>query len=685
MNKIAKVSAIIIAIALMLSSITVAAEETVVNGTCGENLIWTLDKESGLLEISGTGDMDDGRPWLDEVSFIYIYSVVIDEGVTSIGAQAFSNCQRLISVQLPSTLKTIGDDAFNYCIALPEIEIPDSVTSLGDSVFTNCQKLTYVYLPDSITSMGISVFTWCSSLTSVHLPTGITALPNDTFSNCKSLVSFEIPDHITSLGLSAFESCSNLVSLTIPESVVNLGQNSFSNTSITEIYVPAGVTNIFDNCFANTSKLTNIIVSENNANYSSVDGVLFDKSGTKLIKYPRGKEASKYTVPTGTTSIGQSSFANHTYLSEIEFPETVTSIGLYAFQGCKNISEIKLSENVKYINNYAFRNCSGLNKILILNPECRISDTEYAISDTAAIYGIAGSTAQAYAEKYSRTFVPVCLDGTENHSFDSSTTATCTEDGITTYNCSICGYTYEKDTAATGHSFTNYISNNDFSCTQDGTKTAECDNACGETDTVDDTGSATGHNYTQTVVAPSCTAQGYTEYICENCGDLYKSDYTDALGHSFSNDEKYCLNGCGEINPDYSEAVIPNPSEATSEDNQSQLQPTDIPPTENNSIDTYSGSTETEYKDYRIVPCYNQIKVAWESDLKLEGYEVFVSTSKDNGFEKVAEVEADNNQYYIINNLESGKIYYVKIIGYLTYNDRRVMMGESPIKSTMVK
>ena len=685
MNKIAKVSAIIIAIALILSSITVAAEETVVNGTCGENLMWTLDKESGLLEISGTGDMDDGRPWLDKVSFTDIYSVVIDEGVTSIGAQAFSNCQRLTSVQLPSTLKTIGDDAFNYCIALPEIEIPDSVTSIGDSVFASCKKLTYVYLPDSITSMGIGTFTWCSSLTSVHLPTGITELPNDTFSDCKSLVSFEIPDHITSLGSSAFEYCSNLVSLTIPESVVDLGQYSFRNTSITEIYVPAGVTNIFDNCFTDASKLTNIIVSEDNANYSSVDGVLFDKSGAKLIKYPYGKEASKYTVPTGTTSIGKSAFANHTYLSEIEFPETVTIIGLYAFQGCKNISEIKLSENVTGIGNYAFKGCSSLNKILILNPECRISDTEYAISDTAAIYGIAGSTAQAYAEKYARTFVPVCLDGTENHSFDSSTTATCTEDGITTYNCSICGYTYEEDTAATGHSFTNYISNNDFSCTQDGTKTAECDNACGETDTVADTGSATGHNYTKTVVAPSCTAQGYTEYICENCRDLYKSDYTDALGHSFSNDEKYCLNGCGEINPDYREAVIPNPSEETSEYNQSQLQPTDIPPTENNSIDTYSGSTETEYKDYRIVPCYNQIKVAWENDLKLEGYEVFVSTSKDNGFERVADVEADNNQYYIINNLESGKIYYVKIIGYLTYNDKRVMMDESPIKSTMVK
>lgn len=685
MNKIAKVSAIIIAIALILSSITVAAEETVVNGTCGENLIWTLDKESRLLEISGTGDMDDGRPWLDKVSVTDIYSVVIDEGVTSIGALAFSNCQSLTSVQLPSTLKTIGDDAFNFCIALPEIEIPDSVTSIGDTVFASCRKLTYVYLPDSITSMGIGTFTWCSSLTSVHLPTGITELPNDTFSDCKSLASFEIPDHITSLGWSAFEYCSNLVSLTIPESVVDLGQYSFSNTSITEIYVPAGVTNIFDNCFENAFKLTNIIVSEDNANYSSVDGVLFDKSGTKLKKYPCGKEASKYTVPTGITSIGQMSFANQTYLSEIEFPETVTSIGSYAFQGCKNISEIKLSENVKGIGRYAFKGCSSLNKILILNPECRISDTEYAISDTAAIYGIAGSTAQAYAEKYSRTFVPVCLDGTENHSFDSSTTATCTEDGITTYNCSICGYTYEEDTAATGHSFTNYISNNDFSCTQDGTKTAECDNACGETDTVADTGSATGHNYTKTVVAPSCTAQGYTQYICENCRDLYKSDYTDALGHSFSNDEEFCLNGCGEINPDYREAVIPNPSEETSEYNQSQLQPTDIPPTENNSIDTYSGSTETEYKDYRIVPCYNQIKVAWESDLKLEGYEVFVSSSKDNGFEKVADVEADNNQYYIINNLESGKIYYVKIIGYLTYNDKRVMMDESPIKSTMVK
>ena len=157
MNKISKVSAIILTIALMLSPITVAAEDPIFSGGCGEFIMWSLSVGTGLLKISGTGDMYDGRPWVDEVGFKYIKSVVIDEGVTSIGAQAFSNCQNLTSVQLPSTLEAIGDDAFNYCIALPEIEIPDSVTSIGDGVFTSCQKLTDVYLPDSITSMGLSL------------------------------------------------------------------------------------------------------------------------------------------------------------------------------------------------------------------------------------------------------------------------------------------------------------------------------------------------------------------------------------------------------------------------------------------------------------------------------------------------------------------------------------------------
>ncbi len=120
------------------------------------------------------------------------------------------------------------------------------------------------------------------------------------------------------------------------------------------------------------------------------------------------------------------------------------------------------------------------------------------------------------------------------HSYVVAVTApTCTKQGYTTYTCE-CGDSYvANEVAALGHSFTNYVSNNDATCTVDGTKTATCDHmGCGETKTLADVGSATGHSYTSLITAPTCTEQGYTTYTCA-CGDSYVADYVEALGHAY--------------------------------------------------------------------------------------------------------------------------------------------------------
>ena len=121
-----------------------------------------------------------------------------------------------------------------------------------------------------------------------------------------------------------------------------------------------------------------------------------------------------------------------------------------------------------------------------------------------------------------------------SHSYKATVTApTCTAKGYTTHKCSACNNSY-KDTyvAATGHSYGSYKSNGDATCTKDGTKTAKC-TACSVTNTVTDTGSATGHSYKDTVTAPTCTAQGYTTHKCSTCGDSYKDSYTATIAHSY--------------------------------------------------------------------------------------------------------------------------------------------------------
>lgn len=108
---------------------------------------------------------------------------------------------------------------------------------------------------------------------------------------------------------------------------------------------------------------------------------------------------------------------------------------------------------------------------------------------------------------------------------------TCTENGYTLFMCDYClGYYYEDITPAIGHSFGNYSSNGDATCTKDGTKTATCSNGCGTKDTVTDTGSAKGHSYTVTATRePSMTIEGYTTYTCSNCGDSYKDNFVPVI------------------------------------------------------------------------------------------------------------------------------------------------------------
>ncbi len=117
------------------------------------------------------------------------------------------------------------------------------------------------------------------------------------------------------------------------------------------------------------------------------------------------------------------------------------------------------------------------------------------------------------------------------HQYVSVTTEpTCTEQGYTTYTCSVCGDSYVDDyTDATGHNYVAVVTAP--TCTEAGYTTYTCSN-CGD-GYIDDITSATGHSYVTTVVSPTCTEQGYTIYVCENCGDTYYDDYTSATGHTY--------------------------------------------------------------------------------------------------------------------------------------------------------
>ena len=199
------------------------------SGTCGQYLTWTLDS-SGTLRISGTGDMydydeDNENPFVDLDE--ELNSVIIENGVTSIGDNAFSDCY-LTNITIPNSVTSIGRYAFFECEDLNDITIPNSVTSIGDGAFFFCGSLTNITLPNSITQISDSMFS-CSGLTSITIPNSVISIGDNAFRTCQDLTTISIPDKVTRIGESAFMYCNGLQSVTIPNSVTSMGDYAFAS------------------------------------------------------------------------------------------------------------------------------------------------------------------------------------------------------------------------------------------------------------------------------------------------------------------------------------------------------------------------------------------------------------------------------------------------------------------------
>ena len=318
-----------------------------------DNLTWKL-YEDGKLTISGTGAMKDYNAD-DNLSPAYnnskVKKVVIEDGVTSIGERAFSNCSTLISITIPKSVTSIGKTAFYNCTSLTNITIPNSVTSIGNLAFSYCRSLTSITIPGSVTSIGSSAFSECRNLKSIIIPNSVTSIEYAAFYNCSSLTDIVIPSSVTSIGNSAFHYCESLTSITIPDSVTSIGDAAFYNcSSLTNIKIPDSVTSIGDSAFENCRNLTSITISDR---VTSIENWAF--AGCSSL--------TSITIPDSVTSIGESAFENCSSLTSITIPDGVTNIGYGAFNSCSSLTSITIPDSVTSIENGAFYNCSSLTTI----------------------------------------------------------------------------------------------------------------------------------------------------------------------------------------------------------------------------------------------------------------------------------------------------------------------------------
>ena len=182
----------------------------------------TLDTDTGVFNISGTGTMKDyvwKDPWYVPVprdpvpwapSRKSVKSVVIGPGVASIGESAFCHCEALTSVRIPDSVTSIGDGAFFACFALSSLTIPSNVTSIGKGAFNYCVSMSSVTIPDGITTLPNNVFDGCRMLTAIDIPASVTNIGEHAFARCYALTEVTIPAGVAFIDSYAFYDCKAL-------------------------------------------------------------------------------------------------------------------------------------------------------------------------------------------------------------------------------------------------------------------------------------------------------------------------------------------------------------------------------------------------------------------------------------------------------------------------------------------
>ena len=377
-----------------------AQNSTVASGECGDNLAWTLD-DQGTLTVSGTGPIPSydyrSTPWYDYRN--QVTAVIIENGVTAIGSNAFFNMPQISSLTIPNSVTQIGDTAFYYSRNLAELSLPDGITAIGYEAFTGsaffdnadnweddvlyCGKYL-LSVQDSVTALSIKSGTLCvadralndAQVKELSIPASLrnigkgnlaarrlSSLTVDRFNSVYFLESdilysrsdmsvlrcltsasgsIVIPDGVVSIAPSAFAYCQQITSVTIPDSVTQIGDSAFSQgTSLTSVVIPDGVTALESSVFSGCTKLTAV------------------------------------TIPDSVTALGSYAFSSCESLTSVTIPGSVTSIGRSAFSSCKSLSSVTIPGSVTEIADYTFNNCTGLTSITIPGSVTKIGDQAF--------------------------------------------------------------------------------------------------------------------------------------------------------------------------------------------------------------------------------------------------------------------------------------------------------------------
>lgn len=295
-----------------------------------------------------------------------ISSFTVPETVKEILHYAFKGCAKLESIEFNDGLEKWGTnnnrffEEFNGCSSLKEIRIPSVITGFMYKTFGDCTSLERVYLHDNVNYIsGFGNFSNCTNLKEIIGGATWSEVPYNTFENCENLVRIDpIGEGLKTIDTKAFLNCSKL-NIRIPSTVTRINEKAFSGCASMKIVdIPAAVTSIdFADIFAGCTAIKEYNVAEDNAAYSSVDGVVYTKDGETLLVYPLGKEDASFTVASGAEIIGEKAFENARYLKEIFLADVIEiDDGAFANSAVTTVSGDKLA----YVGDEAFKDVSTL-------------------------------------------------------------------------------------------------------------------------------------------------------------------------------------------------------------------------------------------------------------------------------------------------------------------------------------